>query len=190
VVKVGNLVKADDTTALVTINQMKPIFVSFSVPAQLLPQLTRHNSHRIGVSATIPQNSGPAEQGILSFVDNAVDTATSMILLKATFANQDERLWPGQFVDVVVTLGEEPNRIVAPASAVQTGQQGQYVFVVKEDQTVELRAVQVERMNEVEAVIDKGLTAGETVVTDGQLRLVPGARVEIKPDVGQPEGDG
>jgi multidrug efflux system membrane fusion protein len=190
VVKVGNLVKADDTTALVTINQMKPIFVSFSVPAQLLPQLTRHNSHRIGVSATIPQNSGPAEQGILSFVDNAVDTATSMILLKATFANQDERLWPGQFVDVVVTLGEEPNRIVAPASAVQTGQQGQYVFVVKEDQTVELRAVQVERMNEVEAVIDKGLTAGETVVTDGQLRLVPGARVEIKPGVGQAEGNG
>jgi multidrug efflux system membrane fusion protein len=190
VVKVGNLVKADDTTALVTINQMRPIYVSFSVPAQLLPQLTRHNNHRIGVSATIPQNSGPAEQGILSFVDNAVDTATSMILLKATFANQDERLWPGQFVDVVVTLGEEPNRIVAPSSAVQTGQQGQYVFVVKEDQTVELRAVQVERMNEVEAVIDKGLTAGETVVTDGQLRLVPGAKVEIKAGVGQPEGNG
>jgi multidrug efflux system membrane fusion protein len=188
VVKVGNLVKADDTTPLVTINQMRPIFVSFSVPAQLLPQLTRHNDNRISVSATIPQNSGPAEEGILSFVDNAVDTATSMILLKGTFANEDERLWPGQFADVVVMLGEEPNRIVAPASAVQTGQQGQYVFVVKEDQTVELRPVKVAHMDEVEAVIDKGLTAGETVVTDGQLRLVPGAKVEIKHSIGQGEG--
>jgi len=187
-VKAGNLVKADDTGALVTINQMKPIYVSFSVPAQILPQLTKHNGNRITVSASLPQATVRPEEGVLSFVDNAVDTATSMILLKATFANQGERLWPGQFVDVVVTLGEEPGRIVAPASAVQTGQQGQYVFVVKEDHTVELRPVEVERMNEVEAVIEKGLTAGETVVTDGQLRLVPGAKVEIKHNAGQTEG--
>ena len=173
-VKVGNLVKADDTTPLVTINQIRPIFAAFSVPAQLLPQVIKHNGNRITVSATLPQNTGAPEEGALTFVDNAVDTATSTILLKATFANQDERLWPGQFVDIVVTLGEEAGRIVAPAPAVQTSQQGQYVFVVKDDQTVELRPVKVDRMDEAEAVIDKGLTAGETVVTDGQLRLVPG----------------
>jgi membrane fusion protein, multidrug efflux system len=188
IVKAGNLVKADDTTALVTINQMRPIYVSFSVPAQLLPQLTKHNGNRIVVTANLPQSSGPAEEGVLSFIDNTVDTATSTILLKATFANESERLWPGQFVDVVVTLGEEANRIVAPASAVQTGQQGQYVFVIKQDQTVELRPVKVERMNEVEAVIDKGLSAGETVVTDGQLRLVPGAKVEIKRTIAESQG--
>jgi multidrug efflux system membrane fusion protein len=186
-VKEGNLVKADDTSPLVTINQMNPIYVSFSVPAQLLPQLTKHNGNRIAVTATLPQNSGLPEQGVLSFVDNAVDTATSTILLKATFANQDERLWPGQFVEVVVTLGEEAGRIVAPAPAVQTSQQGQYVFVVKADGTVELRPVKVDRIDEAEAVIDKGLSAGETVVTDGQLRLVPGAQVEIKTGLGGAE---
>ncbi len=187
-VKVGTLVKADDTSPLVTINQMRPIFVTFSVPAQLLPQLAKHNGNRITVAASVPQNPGPPEDGLLSFVDNAVDTATSTILLKATFANEDERLWPGQFVDVVVTLGEEPNRIVAPASAVQTSQQGQYVFVIKPDKTVELRQVKVERMDEVEAVIAQGLSAGESVVTDGQLRLVPGAKVEVKQGVGQAGG--
>ena len=183
----GNLVKADDATPLVTINQIRPIFAAFSVPAQLLPQVTKHDGNRITVMATLPQNPGPAEEGTLTFVDNVVDTATSTILLKATFANRDDRLWPGQFVDIVVTLGEEPNRIVAPAPAVQTSQQGQYVFVVKDDQTVELRPVKVDRMDEAEAVIDKGVSAGETVVTDGQIRLVPGARVEIKSGVGGAE---
>jgi len=186
-VKVGNLVKADDATPLVTINQIRPIFAAFSVPAQLLPQVTKHDGNRITVTATLPQNTGAPEEGALTFVDNAVDTATSTILLKATFANRDDRLWPGQFVDIVVTLGEEPNRIVAPAPAVQTSQQGQYVFVVKDDQTVELRPVKVDRMDEAEAVIDKGVSAGETVVTDGQIRLVPGARVEIKSGVGGAE---
>ena len=183
----GNLVKADDATPLVTINQIRPIFAAFSVPAQLLPQVTKHDGNRITVTATLPQNTGAPEEGALTFVDNAVDTATSTILLKATFANRDDRLWPGQFVDIVVTLGEEPNRIVAPAPAVQTSQQGQYVFVVKDDQTVELRPVKVDRMDEAEAVIDKGVSAGETVVTDGQIRLVPGARVEIKSGVGGAE---
>ncbi len=182
-IKVGNLVKADDSTPLVTINQIRPIFAAFSVPAQLLPQLTGHNGNRIAVSASLPQNPGAPGDGVLTFVDNAVDTATSTILLKATFANQDERLWPGQFVDIVVTLGEERDRIVAPAPAVQTSQQGQFVFVVKENQTVELRPVKVRRIDEIEAVIDEGLEAGESVVTDGQLRLVPGARVEIKSGV-------
>jgi len=186
-VKVGNLVKADDSTPLVTINQIRPIFASFSVPAQLLPQLAGHDGDHIEVSATLPQSSGAPEHGALTFVDNAVDTATSTILLKATFANQDERLWPGQFVDIVVTLGNEPNRIVAPAPAVQTSQQGQFVFVVKDNETVELRSVKVARMDETDAVIDGGLAAGETVVTDGQLRLVPGAKVEVKTGLGAPE---
>ncbi len=129
--------------------------------------------------ATVPGDPTAAE-GTLSFVDNAVDTATGTILLKATFANEDERLWPGEFVDLTVILGEETDRVVCPAAAVQTGQQGQYVFVVKEDRTVELRPVRVNRMDEREAVIDEGLQAGETVVTDGQLRLVPGAAIEVK----------
>lgn len=183
-IKPGNLVTANDSMALVTINQTRPIYATFSVPGQLLPDLTRKNESRVSVTASLPQNVGPPEEGTLTFVDNAVDTATGTILLKATFANKDERLWPGQFVDIVVTLGGEANRIVAPAPAVQTGQQGQYVFVVKDDQTVELRPVKVARIDESEAVIDKGLAAGETVVTDGQLRLVPGAKVEIKSGLG------
>lgn len=183
-IKPGNLVTANDSMALVTINQTRPIYATFSVPGQLLPDLTRNNESRVSVTASLPQNVGPPEEGTLTFVDNAVDTATGTILLKATFANKDERLWPGQFVDIVVTLGGEANRIVAPAPAVQTGQQGQYVFVVKDDQTVELRPVKVARIDESEAVIDKGLAAGETVVTDGQLRLVPGAKVEIKSGLG------
>jgi len=189
-VKVGNLVKADDTTPLVTINQIRPIYATFSVPGQLLPELTKNNGNRISVQASLPQNVGAPEDGTLTFVDNTVDTATGTILLKATFANKDERLWPGQFVDILVTLGQEANRIVAPASAVQTGQQGQYVFVVKDDQTVELRLVKVGHIDESEAVIDKGLAAGETVVTDGQLRLVPGARIEVKTGLGGGEKQG
>jgi multidrug efflux system membrane fusion protein len=144
----------------------------------------------IKVLATIPNSSAPPSAGTLSFVDNAVDTATSTVLLKATFVNQDESLWPGQFVDLSVILGEEPSRIVAPAPAVQTGQQGQYVFVVKSDNTVELRPVKVDRMDETDAVIAQGLSAGETVVTDGQLRLVPGASIVAKeggaPGAGKP----
>ena len=181
-VKAGNLIKADDL-ALVTINQIRPIFASFSVPAQYLPAVLKKTDDPIKVLATIPNGSVPASTGTLSFVDNAVDTATSTVLLKATFANQDETLWPGQFVDVTVVLGEEPNRIVVPSPAVQTGQQGQYVFVVGSDETVELRPVKVDRMDETDAVIAKGLSAGETVVTDGQLRLVPGAKIVAK-DVG------
>ena len=188
-VKAGNLIKADDL-ALVTINQIRPIFASFSVPAQYLPAVLKKTADPIRVSASIPNSSAAASEGTLSFVDNAVDTATGTVLLKATFANQDETLWPGQFVDLSVILGEEPNRVVAPAPAVQTGQQGQYVFVVKGDSTVELRPVKVDRMDETSAVIAQGLSAGETVVTDGQLRLVPGASIVAKeggaPDAGKP----
>lgn len=179
-VKMGNLIKANADQAMVTINQMQPIYVSFSVPAQLLPSVLAHRSQGIQVQAVIPDENAAPALGKLIFVDNAVDTTTSTILLKATFANKDERLWPGQFVDLTVILGEEPDRLVCPAPAIQTGQEGQHVFVVKSDKTVELRPVKVARMNEHDAVIASGLEAGETVVTDGQLRLVDGSSVEIK----------
>jgi multidrug efflux system membrane fusion protein len=179
-VKAGNLVKANDDTPMVTINQIRPINASFSVPAQLLPAVIARRADVISVLAAVPGDELPAAEGTLSFVDNTVDIATGTILLRATFANQEERLWPGEFVDLTVVLGEEPGRIVCPAGAIQTGQQGQYVFVVAADRTVELRPVRVNRMDEREAVIDEGLAAGETVVTDGQLRLVPGATIEVK----------
>ena len=179
-VKPGNLVKANDDTPLVVVNQTRPIYVAFSVPAQLLPAIRQRGGERIPVRASAPGSSDGASIGTLSFMDNSVDMSTSTILLKGTFPNDDEKLWPGEFVDVVVTLGEEPDRIVAPATAVQSGQQGQYVFVVKADATVELRPVKVARMDEIEAVIADGLGADETVVTDGQIRLVNGLRVTVK----------
>ena len=179
-VKAGNLVKADDTTALVTINQLRPIYASFSVPAQLLPSVLKKTSDPVQVTATIPESGVPEAKGTLSFVDNNVDETTGTVMLKATFPNEDEVLWPGQFVNLNVILGDEPNRIVAPATAVQTSQQGQYVFLVKSDDTVELRPVKVNRIDETNAVIDQGLAPGDRVVTDGQLRLVSGARIEVK----------
>jgi len=179
-VKPGNLVKANDDTPLVTINRTDPIHVAFSVPAQLLPSVLERRGERIAVQATVPGLAGEPPRGELTFVDNAVDTATGTILLKATFANREERLWPGQFVDVTVILGEEPDRVVCPASAIQIGQQGAYVFVVGGDQTVELRPVVVARVLQGDAVVASGLAGGETVVTDGQIRLVPGASVVLR----------
>jgi multidrug efflux system membrane fusion protein len=179
-VKIGNLVRANDDQPLVTINQIRPIQVAFSVPARFLAAIAAPGRDRLTLAATVPGAAGPAEPGTLTFVDNAVDEATATLLLKGTFENRDQRLWPGQFVDVVVTLGEEPDRLVVPAPAVQTGQQGSYVFVVTAEGTAELRPVKVNRADEREAVIDEGLSVGETVVTDGQLRLVPGSRVEAR----------
>jgi len=177
-VKVGNLIKANDDRGLVTINQIKPINVSFTVPAQLLPQISKSDGRRLSVAALLP-GEDKAEQGALTFIDNGVDPATSTVLLRATFSNDGERLWAGQFVDVTLVLGEERDCVVAPATAVLTGQQGDYVFVVKPDKTVDLRVVKVGRRDEADAVIDSGLQAGETVVTDGQIRLVQGSKVEL-----------
>ncbi|QQR74464.1 MAG: efflux RND transporter periplasmic adaptor subunit [Holophagales bacterium] len=179
-IKAGNLVKANDDKPLVTINQVQPIHVAFSVPAQLLPSLTARREGAVQVGATLPGGAAAIAEGSLSFIDNEVDTASGTLLLKATFANADEVLWPGQFVDLTVRLGEEPARIVVPASAVQSGQRGQYAFVVKDDGTVELRTLTVARGDEKEAIVESGLEPGETVVTDGQLRLVPGAKVTVK----------
>jgi multidrug efflux system membrane fusion protein len=120
------------------------------------------------------------EQGVLTFIDNAVDLATGTIKLKGTFANKEKRLWPGQFVNAVLTLTSQPDAIVVPSQSIQTGQKGQYVFIIKNDLTVEDRVITVGRTINSETVIEKGLRSGEKVVTDGQLRLVPGAKVEIK----------
>ncbi len=182
-IKKGNVVKANDL-ALVTINQISPINVSFSVPEQELPAVKRYQaSGELAVEARIPQNGEHTSRGTLTFIDNAVNTTTGTILLKATFPNSDHLLWPGQFVDVVLTLAVEKGRTVVPSQAVQTGQQGQYVFVIKDDRTAEMRPVAPVRMYEDSTVLEGGVKPGELVVTDGQLRLTPGAKVEIKNDI-------
>jgi multidrug efflux system membrane fusion protein len=196
-VHAGNVVKALDDK-LVVIDQLQPIYVSFAVPENVLSQVRARNGARLPVSATPAMQDKPggveqkaagaiapeAHTGVLTFVDNAVDPGTGTIKLKATFANKDEALWPGAFVDVTLTLGEQQGAVVAPAEAVQRGQGGEYVFVVKGDLTVESRPVTVSRADQREAVIEKGLSPGETVVTDGQLRLQQGTKVEIKGEAG------
>jgi multidrug efflux system membrane fusion protein len=175
------MIKANDTPFLVSLNQVEPIYVTFTVPEQYLADIKRYAATgKLPVQALIPDDSRGPATGKLSFVDNAVDTATGTIRLKGEFANADRRLWPGQFVDVVMTLANQPKAIVIPSQAVQSGQQGSFVFVVKPDMTVEARPVVVNRSADGQAVIDKGLAPGEQVVTDGQLRLVPGSRVELK----------
>jgi len=179
-VKQGNVVKANDVV-LVVINQVYPIYVSFSVPEQHLSEIREYMAKRkLAVDAILPNDGQGPEQGILTFVDNAVDSGTGTIRMKGTFANKANRLWPGQFANVALTLAEEPDAIVVPSQAVQTGQDGQYVFVVKPDLTVESRPVIVSRTLHGETVVQKGLHPGETVVTDGQIRLRPGVLVEAK----------
>ena len=176
----GNMIKANDTPFLVTINQIEPIYVTFPVPEQYLADIKRFAAAgSLAVKATIPGDNRPV-LGKLSFIDNAVDQSTGTIKLKGQFANADRRLWPGQFVNVTLTLHAQPSAIVVPSQAVQNGQQGQFVFVIHPDLTVEARPVTVNRTSSGESIIDKGLTAGERVVTDGQLRLVPGSKVDIR----------
>ena len=178
----GALVKANDAgSSLVTINQLSPIAVAYAVPEASLAGLRAALAAGVvPVTASPHDGVGKPVEGRLDFIDNAVDATTGTILLKAVFANADRALWPGQFVDIVTRLGEETNAVLVPAAAVQTGQHGSQVFVVKPDRTVELRAVQTGRSANGLTVIRDGVKADETVVTDGQLRLVPGARVEPK----------
>lgn len=179
-VKQGNVVKATDVE-LVTINQVQPIYVTFSVPESQLPEVKKYMAQgKVTVFATIPNENVPPEQGVLTFVDNAVDLTTGTIKLKGTFPNPGRKLWPGQFVRVALRLTTEPKAVVVQSQAVQTGQDGKFVFVVKPDMTVESRPVIVGRRIDQEVVIEKGLQAGEVVVTDGQLRLAPGVRVQPK----------
>jgi len=179
----GNLVRANDTVPLVVINQVSPIYVSFAIPQSQLSELKRYMAQgSLRVLASPPNEAGPQAAGRISFVDNAVDQTTGTIRIKGSFPNTDRRLWPGQFVNVTVTLTTDSGAIVVPSAAVQAGQQGSYAFVVKPDKTVELRPVEVARTSLAETVVRSGLQAGETVVTDGQLRLVPGSRVSVKGD--------
>jgi len=173
----GNLVKANDDKPLVVINQIQPVFVAFSTPEASIADLQRQRGLEVKVAA--PGGAAP-KTGRLTFIDNAVDATTGTISSKATFPNDDETLWPGQFVNVTVVLRTEPGAVVVPSPAVQTGQSGSYVYVIKADETVESRPVAVERTQGTLTVVAKGLAPGEQVVTDGQLRLAPGARVEIK----------
>jgi membrane fusion protein, multidrug efflux system len=175
----GNIVKQNDVPVLIVINQVTPIFVDFAIPEQYLGNVQKFMKQgRLSVEAT-PYGDTQAERGYLTFVDNTVDNTTGTIKLKATFENADHRLWPGQFSTVLLGLSEEENATVVPSQAVQTGQKGDFVFVVKSDMTAEQRPVKVARTVGGDTVISNGVEPGETVVTDGQLRLLPGIKVQI-----------
>ena len=179
-VHVGNVIKADDA-AMVVINQVRPLYVTFSIPEQYLADVKQFMARgRLTVEAYPPNDEAHPVRGFLSFVDNAVDSTTGTIKLKGNFRNSDLKLWPGEFLNVSLRLSDRPNAIVVPSQAVQTGQSGPYVFVVKNDLTVDSRPVITSTTFGADTVIEKGLQAGEKVVTDGQIRLAPGAKVEIK----------
>jgi multidrug efflux system membrane fusion protein len=220
----GDLVRANDANPMVTINQVSPIYVTFSVPGRYLGDIRRYQAQKPlevmaqgqaslppgaqapppqvlqpstsqqvapGQGATMPVNPGLVEHGRVSFIDNTVDAQTGTIKLKATFDNSDQGLWPGLFVQVTLNLTKDENAIVVPAAAVQPSASGQYVYVVKPDRTAEVRPVTVLRQQGEEVVIAKGLTEGEEVVTEGQLRLTPGAQVtEAQRGLGTGGGEG
>ena len=178
----GNIVKANDDNPIVIINQVRPIYVSFAVPDQHLTDIKKYYraAGALRVVARLPRQPEILATGDLTFVNNTVDLTTATIQLKATFANTDNVLWPGQFLDVSLVLTTR-TAIVIPSQAIQPGQQGLYVYVVRPDQTVESRPVVLGTRLGGETIIEQGLRASERVVTDGQLRLVPGARIEIRP---------
>jgi multidrug efflux system membrane fusion protein len=211
----GDLVRANDAMPLLTINQMSPIYVTFSVPGRYLGDIRRYHAQKpLAVEARVqpgtvappgssapgatPTSGGapstdtpvpgtpmPVDIGKVTFIDNAVDPTTGTIKLKATFPNTSRTLWPGLFVQVALQLTTDPDAIVVPATAVQTSQQGQYVYVIKPDRTAELRNVQVDRQQGEETIIAQGLSAGEEIVTDGHLRLTPGAHVMVSGESGE-----
>jgi len=217
---VGDLVRANDTAALVMINQLAPVYVTFSVPGRYLAEIRRYQARKpLPVAAVVPTDVGTATSaptgigtppipppgsstptgvsagaqqtpvvGAVSFLDNIVDSTTGTIRLKATFPNADRQLWPGAFVQVTLGLTTDADALVVPATAVQASQDGQYVYVVKADRSVEMRTVRVERQQSDLAVIASGVSAGEVVVTDGQLRLVPGARVSERGETASGRG--
>jgi multidrug efflux system membrane fusion protein len=179
----GNVVKANDVS-MITLNQVKPIYVSFTVPQQHLRDIRESMARRpLEVEAFLANTSESLAKGILTFVDNTVDVTTGTIRLKARFENTDEHLWPGQFVNVVLTLFVQADAVTVPNQAIQMGQQGPFVFVVNPDMTVQPQPVTPGRTLNDDTVVEKGLQPGQTVVTDGQLRLVPGAKVQIKSEL-------
>ena len=186
----GNLVKANDSAStIVVINQLKPIYVDFNVPEKDLDEVRRDMAgHQLAVVVR-PRSrelQAASESGTLSFIDNTVNANTGTFELKGLFANAAERLWPGQYVNVTLTLSELPDTILVPSQAVQTGQDGSFVFVVEHDMSAKTRPVVLGDSLDGQTVIKSGLKAGETVVTDGQLRLFPGAKVKVKTGLDQP----
>jgi multidrug efflux system membrane fusion protein len=178
----GTLIKANDVP-LVIINQIHPIEVFFSIPqAELSAVRARMAKKKLKVLASLPKDNKPPEEGDLFFIDNAIDKSTGTVQLGALFQNAQESLWPGQFVNVTLVLAVEKEAIIVPSVAIQAGREGKFVFVVKPDNTVTVRPVTARMTAGAETVIEKGLQAGERVVTDGQLRIIPGARIEIKTD--------
>jgi membrane fusion protein, multidrug efflux system len=176
----GNVVRPGSTAPLVTINQLRPILVRFAVPAAQLPELRRHAGKPLRALASAARDSAAPADGVLSFLDNQVDTTTGTVLLKARFPNRDGALWPGEFVEVTLVVDVQLDALVVPAQAVMTSQQGTYVFVVNGDGRADQRAVTVTRTVDSLAVLADGLAPGTLVVTDGQLRLTPDSRVEIR----------
>jgi multidrug efflux system membrane fusion protein len=186
----GNMIKAnDDNKSLVVIQRIEPSFVAFTVAERYLAEIrARMAQGTMEVKAGVPGQEDQVLKGELFFIDNAVDTATGTIKVKASFPNRDHRLWPAQFVNVVLTLRSLSGAVVVPAQALQTGQIGDFVFVIKEDLTVEARKVVLGPRIADEAVITEGLKPGEKIVTDGHLRLAPGGKVEIKPGLDAAQG--
>ncbi len=177
----GNIVKANADTPLVVINQVDPIYVSFAVPEGKLSDIkARREAGKLEVKVTIPDSAVQPPPGTLFFIDNAVDGSTGTVLLKATFTNHDRLLWPGQYVTASLQVSIKPNALLVPTEAIQTGQQGSYVYVVKPDLTVESRFIGAVGEFEHETIVEKGVQAGERVVTDGQIRLVPGTSIKIQ----------
>jgi multidrug efflux system membrane fusion protein len=183
----GNVVKANSDNPMVVIHQIRPMYVRFTVPQQYLPDILKYSAvQSLEVRAYAPGESPDARRGCLTFIDNAVDVSTGTILLKAEFPNEDLMLWPGEFVNAVLVLKQLENVVVVPAQSIGTGQMGDFVFVIKKDNTVDLRPVKVSYRLDNDAVIESGLQTGERVVIDGQLRLRPGSAV-IEKQAG--EGD-
>ena len=177
----GDLIKADADTAMVVINQIEPIYVDFHIPESDLAQVRQDMQKRsLEVDAAIPGQPQAPEHGLLSFIENSVDSTTGQILLKGLFQNENRRLWPGLYVNAVLTLHEIPNAIVVPSQAIQNGQQGSFVFVVGHDMKVQSRPVVAGTSLDGQTIVERGLAQGETVVTDGQLRLAPGMTVKVK----------
>ena len=191
-VKPGNMVNAGSNSPLVTVNQIVPIQVAFTIPEQRLPDVRRYAAEgSLTVSALFPSDTTKTVAGDLTFIDNAVDTETGTIQLKATFPNEDKALWPGEFVRIALTLTELKGATVIPKSAVETSQEGQYVYVIKPDQTVDMRPVTVGVNLDDRVSVEKGIQPGDKVVTDGQMRLRPGSKVAIRTSLEEsPAGTG
>ena len=182
-INLGNLVKANDTPFLVQINQITPIYVTFSVPENQLEQIRAKVSQRLKVTAFSKGTRTGGAAGELTFIDNGVDPTTGTVKLKATFTNTDRKLWPGEYVDVVMDLSTVHNAVVVPTKAIQSGQQGQYVYVVTQQNTAESRIVTTSGTYEDLTIVSKGVAPGDKVIVEGQMRVAPNSKVAVQSTV-------